>query len=161
MTPFFKSTGGNQVEVVVSTARTVSCWHYSSSNGDGYCLKNGDDWLTFFTGEDLLMRETIMYGAMGLMICEVGTASGTATTGDAIFIPSTQADHSSDLALMALPGIGTNADDNAGVANYPMNNLPGAVLCATGVAGNAGAIRMMFSSDANLYSMTRISSGNV
>lgn len=101
-----------------------------------------------------------MFGAMGLMICEVGTAAGTTTLGDAIIIPTLQAAYPSDLATMALPGIGTNADATAGLAAYPINNVAGAVSCANGFGGGHAAIRLMMSSDANLYSMTRIADGS-
>jgi len=166
MTPFFKSTGQNQVELSMNSARTVSCWHFSSADGSGYCIKHANDYLTFFTGEDLLYREAIMFGGMGLLVCELGTGTGTATTGDAIFVPATQQGWASDLATMALPGLGTEDTGTAGLADFPVNNQAGALACAddgssscSGAACHA-AIRMMFSSDANLYSMTRIADGS-
>lgn len=38
MTPFMKSTGGNEVEVVVSTSRDVKCYYWGQPNGLGYSL---------------------------------------------------------------------------------------------------------------------------
>jgi hypothetical protein len=35
MTPFYKVTGANEVEVVVNSARTVQCWNWGSENGNG------------------------------------------------------------------------------------------------------------------------------
>lgn len=36
MTPFFKSTGANEIEVVVNSARAVKCWLWGSNNGAGF-----------------------------------------------------------------------------------------------------------------------------
>lgn len=38
MVPFFKSTGGNEVEVLVNTAREVKCWSWGSYNGAGWAV---------------------------------------------------------------------------------------------------------------------------
>jgi hypothetical protein len=95
---------------------------------------------------------------MGLLVCEIGTATGTATTGDAIFIPATQQEHAA-VALQYLPGLGTEEDATAGLATAPMNNLGGALLCATD-SSNHNPIRMMFGSEKNLYTMTRIADGS-
>ena len=36
MIPFYKATGGNEIEVLVSTSRAVQCWNWGSYNGAGY-----------------------------------------------------------------------------------------------------------------------------
>lgn len=94
---------------------------------------------------------------MGLLVCEVGTAVGTATTGDAIFVPATQQVHAA-VAGQYLPGLGTEDDATAGLATAPMNNHGGVLLCATN-GGAHNPMRMMFGSTKDLYAITRIADG--
>jgi len=37
MVPFFKKTGGNEIDVVVNSKRAVKCWAWGSENGQGFC----------------------------------------------------------------------------------------------------------------------------
>jgi hypothetical protein len=157
MTPFYKSTGGNEVHYACNTARTVQCWVFSSQSGGGYCLKHANDYLTFFTGEDLLYREAIQFGAMGLTVCNIGTTVGTTTTGDAIFIPAINQAYDSTVANMYLPGLGDNTA--VGMADYPMNNQPGILACADNTS-NHNPIRMMFGADNQFFSFSRIADGS-
>jgi len=70
---------------VVNSARAVKCWYHGSSNGQGYCRKH--DWVetTYYTGK---YRATRQYGLFPMIICKIGKVIGTASTGDAIMIPS-------------------------------------------------------------------------
>lgn len=44
MTPFFKATGGNEIDVVVNSARAVRCWFWGSPNGQGF-VNVKDNWM--------------------------------------------------------------------------------------------------------------------
>jgi len=37
MIPFYKKTGGNQIDVVTNAKRAVKCWAWGSENGQGFC----------------------------------------------------------------------------------------------------------------------------
>lgn len=86
MTPFFKTTGGNEIEVVVNSARAVKCWYHGSSNGQGYCRKHTFAEATYYSGSKYLA--TRQYDMFPMIICKIGKVVGTASTGDAIMIPS-------------------------------------------------------------------------
>lgn len=90
MTPFFKATGGNEIEVVVNSDRTVQCWSWGSFDGQGWALPHANDGLVFFTTAKY--QSLVQYAMMNMVICKLGTTAGTATTGDIIIIPSTQSD---------------------------------------------------------------------
>jgi hypothetical protein len=91
MTPFFKSTGGNEIEIVINSARAgVQCWSWGSYDGAGWALLHSDDGLVFF--ETAKYQSLVQYAEMNMVICKLGTTAGTATTGDIIIIPSTQTD---------------------------------------------------------------------
>lgn len=88
MTPFFKATGGNQIDVVVNTERAVKCWSWGSYNGAGWAMKHDDTGITnWFAGK---YRPLWQYKQMNMVVCEIGTTAGTATTGDVVIIPATQ-----------------------------------------------------------------------
>jgi hypothetical protein len=90
MTPFFKATGGNEIEVVVNSDRAVQCWSWGSYGGEGWALPHANDGLVFF--EAAKYQSLVQYAMMNMVICKLGTTAGTATTGDIIIIPSTQSD---------------------------------------------------------------------
>jgi len=87
MIPFFKATGGNEIQVVVNSARAVKCWSWGSYNGAGYALKHNDIALGFHGGK---YKALYQYKGLNMVTCEIGTAAGTATTGDVVIIPATQ-----------------------------------------------------------------------
>lgn len=88
MIPFYKATGGNQIEVVVNSERAVKCWAWGSENGQGWCRK-----MEATTGVAMLAPTEYMgltsLASSNIVICELGTAAGTATTGDVIIVPTT------------------------------------------------------------------------
>lgn len=89
MTPFFKATGGNEIDAVVSgdSTRTVQCWYHGSTNGQGWCvLSTAVKWIEYYTGKYYSPHQ---YGQMPLVICKLGKVKGTATHGDVIVIPAT------------------------------------------------------------------------
>jgi hypothetical protein len=54
MTPFFKDTGANEIDAVVSgdSTRTVQCWYHGSTNGQGWCaLSTASAWIDFYAGK--------------------------------------------------------------------------------------------------------------
>lgn len=62
MTPFFKATGGNEIDTVVngdSSRTAVQCWYHGSNNGQGWCLLHNGAWTTFQPGKYFA---TIQYG---------------------------------------------------------------------------------------------------
>jgi len=88
------------------------------------------------------------YAAMNFVICEVGVAAGTATTGDVIIVPAKQsnvdiAGENNMLPKGPLGDAAYNAASNEGVA-----------LCAD--AGGEG-MGIYAGTDANLGTMTFIS----
>jgi len=87
MTPFFKSTGGNEIEVVVSTTRKVQCWAWGSYNGNGFALVHGFVGNEFFANKYFAL---VQYKGLNMVVCKLGTAKGTATTGDVVIVPATQ-----------------------------------------------------------------------
>jgi hypothetical protein len=88
MTPFFKTTGGNEIEVVVSTARTVQCWSWGSYNGAGFATVHNDAWISYFASNKYFAL--MQFKGLNMIVCKLGTAAGTATTGDVMIIPATQ-----------------------------------------------------------------------
>ena len=107
MTPFFKSTGGNEIEVVLNSARTgVQCWAWGSRNGEGFMIaqnnKAPQSATLQFTGQ-LNWLNTVRYARMNMVICKVGVAAGTASTGDVMIIPTTQVDINESGANNPLP----------------------------------------------------------
>lgn len=89
---------------------------------------------------------------MGLLVCKVGTTAA-GTGGETIFVPSTQQAILGVNAQYA-PGIGTNADATAGLADFPMNNRAGATACAT-------TLSLMFGTDKGMMNMLQIATGDV
>jgi hypothetical protein len=99
MTPFMKATGGNEIEVVVSTSRVVKCWMWGHPDGYGHgrnivggstassALANDvtTNYILAASGYD----RTWSCNMMSMIICNLGTAAGTATTGDVVIIPTT------------------------------------------------------------------------
>jgi hypothetical protein len=113
MTPFWASTGANQVQVVVQGARTgVECWVYSSETGSGYCKIHSDASLDIFASGDHVYADLDMWGGMGLLVCKVGTTAA-ATGGETIFVPGTQQAYAAP-AAQYLPGLGTEATTTVG-----------------------------------------------
>ena len=70
MTPFFKATGGNEIDVVVNgdSTRTVQCWYHGSENGQGFCEKNTAAWAPYFTSKYFAPTQ---YRHNPLVICKV------------------------------------------------------------------------------------------
>lgn len=87
MIPFFKASGGNEIEVMVNSARAVQCWSWGSYNGAGFAKVNNYVGNTYFANKYYAL---IQYEGLNMIICKLGTTAGTATTGDAIIIPATQ-----------------------------------------------------------------------
>jgi hypothetical protein len=89
MQPFFKASGGNEIDVVVNSARAVKCWAWGSENGQGWAKIYNFVSVSYFPAATKY-APLIKYAEMNMVICKIGTAAGTATTGDIIVIPSTQ-----------------------------------------------------------------------
>lgn len=93
MTPFFHSNGGNQIDVVVNTARKVDCFSWGTDNGAGLIMDQFSEvettWGVYFATNGYLNAR--MMANLNLVICKAtkGTA-GTKTTGDVVIIPATQ-----------------------------------------------------------------------
>jgi hypothetical protein len=94
MTPFFKATGGNEIEVVVSTSRVVKCWMWGHPDGYGVArtIAGGNvendvtlNYIKAASGYDRTWSSNLM----SLVICNLLTTAGTATTGDVVIIPTT------------------------------------------------------------------------
>jgi hypothetical protein len=88
MIPFFKATGGNEIDVVVNSARKVQCWAWGSYQGESWIQKDGYVGKTYFAGT--AYYGLIQFKGANLIICKVGTAAGTSGTGDIVIIPATQ-----------------------------------------------------------------------
>lgn len=88
MTPFFKSTGGNEIEVRVSNPkRTVQCWAWGSYNGNGFALTHTFIGNEFFVNKYFALMQ---YKGLNMVICKLGTAKADKDTGDVVVIPATQ-----------------------------------------------------------------------
>lgn len=90
MVPFYKATGGNEIDVVTNAKRAVKCWAWGSENGQGFCRKHDAAAIANFFAASAGYKKALQYASMNFVICEVGTAAGTATTGDVIIIPAKQ-----------------------------------------------------------------------
>lgn len=89
MIPFFKATGGNEVEVLVSTARAVKCWSWGSYNGAGFAFIHTHVPMVDYLTSDKY-APLMQFRGLNMVICKLGTTAGTATTGDVVIIPATQ-----------------------------------------------------------------------
>lgn len=87
MIPFFKSTGKNEIVVMVNSERAVQCWSWGSYNGAGFATKHDDAWVTYFTGKYFALMQ---YKGLNMIVCKLGKTGGTASTGDVIIVPATQ-----------------------------------------------------------------------
>jgi len=87
MTPFFKSTGGNEIDILINgdSSRTVQCWYHGSNNGGGFCLLHNAAYSTYMTGKYFA---TFQYSGLPLVICKIGKTTGVATHGDVIVVPA-------------------------------------------------------------------------
>lgn len=143
MTPFFKSTGGNEIDVVVSTKRAVQCWSWGSYNGAGFAHKDA------FVGKEYWVNAyfaLVQYAGLNMVICKLGTAKGTATTGDVVIIPATQSGPILDNVNNPLPMFGSTDP-------YPSSRA-GLVSAAKADAKNLAIIA---GTDSYLGAMTVIS----
>jgi hypothetical protein len=87
MTPFFKATGGNEIDVMVNTARAVKCWSWGSYNGAGFAEVHTFIGKEYWTGKYFAAQQ---FKGLNMIICKLGVAAGTATTGDVVVVPTTQ-----------------------------------------------------------------------
>lgn len=87
MQPFFKATGGNEIDVVVNSARTVQCWSWGSYNGAGFAEIHTMVTAPYFSASKYFAA--MQFKGVNMVICKIGVAAGTAK-GDAIMIPATQ-----------------------------------------------------------------------
>jgi len=130
MIPFYKATGGNEIEVLVSSARAVQCWSWGSYNGNGWATVHNAAWATFFANKYFAL---LQYAQLNMIICKVGTAAGTATTGDTIVIPTTQTQVDGTDINNPLPlyGVGLSSDPTklATAANSNAKNF--AIMAGT------------------------------
>lgn len=144
MTPFFKSTGGNEIEVVVNSARAVQCWSWGSYNGAGWALAAAHAGATFFTGKYFALYQ---YAQLNMVVCKVGTAAGTATTGDIIIIPATQSQPDGSNVNNPLPKYDAASSLSSSRANI-----------ITAAATHTKNLGMIAGTDEYLGTMTKISS---
>jgi hypothetical protein len=125
MIPFFKSTGANEVEVVVNSARAVKCFYWGSNQGAGWIQKQAIPSTSFWTGKT---KPAYKYAMTNMLVCKIGVATGTATTGDVIIVPATQ---------QAADATGVNNPFPGYASTDPFNNgLQGAGAAALQGAGN-------------------------
>jgi hypothetical protein len=89
MTPFYKSTGGNEIDVVESDeTRSTRCWCWGSYNGAGYALKLAHAGSTYLTG--LKYIPLVEYADINMVICKLDKSKkADATNGAVIVIPAT------------------------------------------------------------------------
>jgi hypothetical protein len=87
MTPFFKASGGNEIQVVVNTDRAVKCWSWGSYNGAGYAEKHTHKALGYFGTQKYVKLH--QFAGINMITCEIGTTAAP-TGGDIIIIPATQ-----------------------------------------------------------------------
>lgn len=167
--PFFKSTGGNEIEVVLNSARTgVQCWAWGSENGEGFMIAQDavapQSATRQFTGNTPWFN-TVRYSRMNMVICKVGVAAGTASTGDVMIIPTTQVDINGSGVNNPLPaspvatGTVTTLSNWNGLTATP-EAVP-AILAGYAIATTtAKYVSILAGTDANLGAMTFISNGD-
>jgi hypothetical protein len=90
MIPFFKATGGNEIDVVVNSARAVQCWFWGSPNGQGFAYLDTNVMQAAFLLATSKYTSPHSLAQLCFVVCKLGTAAGTATTGDVVVIPNTQ-----------------------------------------------------------------------
>ena len=71
MTPFFKATGGNEIEVLTARAG-VQCWSWGSENGAGWAHLHTYKGLGFLAASKYIALS--QYSGVNVVICKVGTA---------------------------------------------------------------------------------------
>lgn len=154
MTPFFKSTGANEVEVVVTPARDgTKCWMWGGPNGMGVARNIDYSGTNANTVEANYILAASGYNRawvnamLSLVICKVGVGAGTATTGNVIVIPSTQVVENAELAL---PVVGETGFYHA---------VPNKMQTAYQASSTAGdkSMGMIAGTDEYLGTMTKIS----
>jgi hypothetical protein len=146
MQPFFKATGGNEIDVMVNSERAVKCYSWGSYNGAGFATIHNDAWASYFTGKYFALMQ---FKGLNMIVCKLGTAAGTATTGDVIVVPATQ-----------------SAPDNPATVNNP---LPFAVSTTPLLASSLASMKtactgknpaILAGTDEYLGAMTFISNAN-
>jgi len=131
MTPFFKAAGGNEIEVVVNSKRTVRCWSWGSYNGAGFAQVNNMVSSTYFANKYFAL---VQYAGLNMVICKLGTATGTAVTGDVILIPATQ----------------TAPDGKLGDGSTDVNNPLPLAVSTNPLASSLASIKTAATSNKNL-----------
>jgi hypothetical protein len=84
-----------------------------------------------------------------MVICKIGTGAATATVGDTIVVPCTQTSPSSGNNPM--PGIGATGHYSSGKTDLELTAVTNS---------NANGLAILAGSDADLGTMTHISSGD-
>lgn len=160
------STGANEIVTVVSTSRVVKCWMWGHPDGYGNArniaggnsassaLSNAvtDDYIKVASGYD----RTWSCNMMSLVICNVGTTAGTATTGDVVIIPTTQKQLAA--ADIPLPTPGETDTQYTVFAAVP-SKLVNAFYNNGGAAGDK-SMGMIAGTDEYLGTMTYVSGGD-
>lgn len=90
MIPFYKVTGGNEVQVLVSTTRAVQCWNWGSYNGNGFALVHTYVPMLSYFGNSDIYQPLMQFRGVNMVICKLGKTKGTTGTGDVVIIPATQ-----------------------------------------------------------------------
>lgn len=167
-TPFFKSTGGNEIEVILNSARTgVQCWAWGSENGEGLMIAQNNKLPQAASAQfqELTWFNTVRYSRMNMVICKVGVAAGTATTGDVIIIPTTHVDPNLSGVNNPLPTAPIATGTVTTLTHWDALSATPEAVPAT-LAGMAIAtastkyMAILAGTDANLGAMTFISNGD-
>jgi hypothetical protein len=117
-----------------------------------------------FTGQ-LWWLNTVRHSRMNMVICKVGVAAGTTTTGDVMIIPTTQVDINASGANNPLPpspvATGTVTTLTHWDALSATPEVVPAILAGYAIAGTSTKyVSILAGTDANLGAMTFISNGN-
>lgn len=156
MTPFFKATGGNEIEVLTERA-SVQCWSWGSENGAGFIAVNTNTYQAKFLANSLYAPAWQFAGA-NLVICKLGTAAAAATVGDVVVVPATQSQADGTNVNNPLPLSTSYA------VNFPTNKAgyTGAGAHAAIIAGSDEYIgTMTYISNADLALSTRVPSVSI
>lgn len=160
------STGANEIVTVVSTSRVVKCWMWGHPDGYGNArniaggstassaLSNDvtDNYIMVASGYD----RTWSCNMMSLVICNVGTTAGTATTGDVVIIPTTQKTLAASDIPLPTPG---TTDTQYTIFPAVPAKLVDAFFANGGSAGDS-SMGMIAGTDEYLGTMTYVSGGD-
>lgn len=119
---------------------------WGSNNGAGWAQINNFAAAAMFTTNAPKYQALIQYQGLNMVVCKIGVAAGTATTGDVMIIPATHSQPDRTNENNPLPEFLT-------VTPVVMANRAGMVIAAT----NTKHVAIIAGSDEYLGTMTFIS----